>query len=95
MSCELSNENLVTKLCCLAIPIPGCPIIRRCLVLPNHLIFACAAERHPATFQASTRAAPQTLLHPSTGSAGAGDSSIVLSFVGNQALTNWFGFTLV
>jgi hypothetical protein len=37
MNCELSTENPVTELCCLAISIPGCPIIKPCFVLHNHL----------------------------------------------------------
>jgi len=76
---------LVTNMCYISISVPGCPIIKPCFVVPNHFILTCASEKHHAPFQASTIAPPQTLLHSSTGSARAGDSSVVLSFASNGA----------
>jgi hypothetical protein len=59
------------------------------LVLHNHLIFVCATkEKHRTSFQAyeSTTSKAQTLLHPSTALARAGDSSMVLSLCSSGSL---------
>jgi hypothetical protein len=73
----------------LAISILGFPIVKPCLVLHNHLIFVCATkEKHPTSFQAyeSTTSKAQTLFHPSTASARARDSSMVLSLCSSGSL---------